>query len=927
MSNSRTFSKSALLLLNSILLFLVACDFSAQKSPEMHIANAREFIAKNELSAGVIELKNALQIDSNLPEARWLLGKIYLQNGNGAAAFKELSQAQSLGYTDPELDTFLLQAMLLQGRNQDILDKTYTDASMSAETLRLRGNAYLGLRELNKAESTFNELLSLEENSVAARKGLIQIAIYKNAFPNAEKLIAETLTFALEDPEVWILQGQIALLQNRSADAEKSFSKALIYNEKHTAAQFGLIRAYLLQEKTEEARATIAEIDSQRPNHPQSKYYSAFISLNEKDTDTAKTLLQEVLSVIPDHAESLLLLSRIHYDATELVQAETYISKFLSNFPEHLPALKLLSVIQLQLKQPKASVETLNNAASQVQGDWQVLALLGSALLESGDLEQGVKLLEEATQINPNTASIHTQLAIGHLAAGSIDSAITELESAIELDPDLVRADILLILAHLQAKETNAAIKAAKNFTAKHPDNPLSFNLLGAGFMLRGKLGVEDAKKQFEKAIEIKPDFTPAIANLARLDILNQDTRAAEEKLRKILGIDENNLDALETLAAIEFQRANMVKAEALLSKARETNPTALKPRLQLGAFYLNGNKTEKLTEIVDEAINLAPEHPDVLMLLGQSQRMNGNIQESLTTFAELKQKLPEAENVVFQHALTMLVAGKTDQAEKSLQEILAKNDKHMGALIASAKIAITKKEYSKAQEFAVILRKSGLDLSEAESFALEGDINIARNKPADAAQSYEKALGIAESSALILKIANAYKLAENEEKSLSTLMNWLNQHPDDVSVNLYLASHYQEQKTSDQQAIKNYEKTLELDPSNVIALNNLAWLYIESNPVRALELARSAHKLLPQSPEIMDTLGWVLITQEKIEEGLTYLGPARKGAPQLPGIRYRYAEALNAAGDKKLAKAEVDTLLSEFDERKDAVILQSNLQ
>ena len=123
------------------LILVSACSFFPGDTPEPHIEKARIFIAENNLNAGILELKNALQIESNLPEARWMLGKIYLQTGNGAAAFKEISQAQSLGFRDPQLDSLLLQVMLLQRRYEDILDKTYTDEVMSTETLVLRGKA------------------------------------------------------------------------------------------------------------------------------------------------------------------------------------------------------------------------------------------------------------------------------------------------------------------------------------------------------------------------------------------------------------------------------------------------------------------------------------------------------------------------------------------------------------------------------------------------------------------------------------------------------------------------------------------------------------------------------------------------------------------------------------------------------------------
>jgi putative PEP-CTERM system TPR-repeat lipoprotein len=920
-SNSRC---KCFFIISSVLLSLTACDFGTNKSPEEHIEKAKSFFAEGKTSESVIELKNALQIESNLPEARWLLGKIYLQLGNGAAAFKEISQAQSLGFSHPELNKLLLQAMLLQGKNQDILDQTFSEEAMSVETLILRGNAHLGLKEFEEAKASFNEVLEIDNSSVAARKGLAQVALFTRKLDEAKQIIDETLSFALEDSEVWILKGQLAFLQNDALEAEKAFAKAVAFDYTNILAQIGLTRALLSQGKIDDALVPIEAVESRFSNHPLAKYFRGYIALLKKDIETAKVLLQEVISLVPEHPESLLLLSRIHYDEGQLAQAETHISTFLASYPGHLPALKLLSVIQLKLKQPNASIETLSDAASQAQGDWQVLALLGSALLESGDLEKGIELLEQATQINPNTAAIHTQLAIGHLVSGSLDSAVAELESAIELDPQLIRADILLILAHLKASKIEAAVAAAQALTEKHPDNPLAFNLLGAAY--QGKDDVETAKAQFEKALALKPDFTPAIANLARLDMRDGDTVEAEKKLHKILEIDKNHSGALENLAQLEGQRGNVQKARSLLEQARSGNPAALRPRLLLSRYYLNNRKPKALLEVITEAYNIAPKHPEVLLLSGQAYRLNGDYEKSINTLGSLLKIAPDAQEVVFQLSLSQAKSGNTDVAKDNLEGILAKDKNHLGALIALTKLALNEKDYTVASK---LVSKIKLTKEYAvNAHDLQGDIQIAQLKYTDAVESYKKVFAIVQNSNIIIKLAEAYKLSGNKDMALSILNDWIKEHPEDASTSLYLASMYQE-STEDKQAIVHYEKTIELSPDNVIALNNLAWLYIDSDPERALELARKANEQVPDSPEIMDTLGWILVQQNKVEEGLGYLEPARSNS-DIPDIQYHFAAGLKAAGDEGRALIEVTALLEEheaFPTRKEAEKLLSSLE
>ncbi len=115
----------------------------------------------------------------------------------------------------------------------------------------------------------------------------------------------------------------------------------------------------------------------------------------------------------------------------------------------------------------------------------------------------------------------------------------------------------------------------------------------------------------------------------------------------------------------------------------------------------------------------------------------------------------------------------------------------------------------------------------------------------------------------------------------------------------------------------------------SVVTLNNLAWLYIDKDPSRALKLAREANKAAPDNPEIMDTLGWILIRQDQIEEGLAYLQPAVANS-DIADIRYHFAAGLKKAGDKTRALSEVTALLEEhksFPARKEAVSLANSLQ
>ena len=73
-------------------MFLSGCG----QSPEQMVASAKEYLGKNDRNAAIIQLKNALQENPNLGEARLLLGRAQLQAGDLASAEKGLRRALEL---------------------------------------------------------------------------------------------------------------------------------------------------------------------------------------------------------------------------------------------------------------------------------------------------------------------------------------------------------------------------------------------------------------------------------------------------------------------------------------------------------------------------------------------------------------------------------------------------------------------------------------------------------------------------------------------------------------------------------------------------------------------------------------------------------------------------------------------------------------
>ena len=98
--------------------------------------------------------------------------------------------------------------------------------------------------------------------------------------------------------------------------------------------------------------------------------------------------------------------------------------------------------------------------------------------------------------------------------------------------------------------------------------------------------------------------------------------------------------------------------------------------------------------------------------------------------------------------------------------------------------------------------------------------------------------------------------------------------------------------------AERTLKHVLEVQPNNVPALNNLAWIYQQKGDTQAQSLAHKAYLLSP-TPQVADTLGWILTTQGKPDVALMLLRQASTQLISDGTVQFHYATALVAVGQK----------------------------
>ena len=887
-------------------LGLSACDNTTAAE---HLGRAQTYQANREVSAAVIELKNALQKEPGLADARLLLGRLYLEQGDAVSAVKELERALDLGIAATEVMPDLLRAKLGVGRYQEVLGSLGELATPSPELDTILGNALLQAGDLEAAQAAFERTLAADAAYGKAALGLARIAWASEDLELAARLLDQAVELGPEDRRAWLTKAELHVRRSQFDDALTAYRAALVLPGPDVEARLGIARVLLVQGDVDGAETELGDVLARAPDYPPANYLQGLLAFQRQDFDLAESALLNVQRVAPSHAPTLFLMGTVKYHKQQYAQSRDLLNRYLSGDPRNVAARKLLAAMSLKEGDARTAIESLAPIAADLE-DPQGLALLGSAYLRNGDTARATEYLGRAAEEAPDVAALRTQLALGLLAAGDKDSAVTELRAAVEMDGDLIQSEVLLVLVHLRAREFEQALTGAEAMVAARPDDPVGHNLRGAALL--GLDRSTEGEAALSAALAADPTYTPAATNLARLAIQRGDRAAAVAHYEALLAADPGNLQARMGLAEIAAAAEDREAAIAHLMAARLDHPQAFAPRLVLARLAVLGGDLSAADEYIEEAVTIAPNRIDVLLLAASIDVDTGSMESARRRVNVLQEQLEGGEGVANVHlslAAMQQRLGQPERARRNFEYSLQLNPEGNAARAGLTRLDIGAGNLERARSSIETLRSASWNAPVLS--LLEGDLAVAEGRLDDALPFYRSAAegGVREA---VLKLASRLSAAGDHGAAAEVARAWLAEHPNDGGLQLVLANSLLQ--TSDHAgAIALYE-TMDEQIDNPVVLNNLAWLYMEQEDQRALATAERAYELAPDSGEIADTLGWILINeggeQGSDERGLRHLERAAEKLPDNGSVLYHLGMAHKQLGDTAAARASLQAAL-----------------
>jgi len=195
-------------------MIMAAC---VGETPEQRVASAKQMMEKNDNAAAIIELKNALQSNSGLSEARFLLGKALFATGDLGGAAVELKRAADSGYTGEDLPVLFSQ-LYLQASQYDKLIAAYGQTKLQSPALMVKlqvalATAYGVLERNQDSRAAIDEALRLEPGNVQAQLIKVRLTASQEGLDKALAELSKMLDAHPESSESWQLKAEFLLRQ------------------------------------------------------------------------------------------------------------------------------------------------------------------------------------------------------------------------------------------------------------------------------------------------------------------------------------------------------------------------------------------------------------------------------------------------------------------------------------------------------------------------------------------------------------------------------------------------------------------------------------------------------------------------------------------------------------------------------------------
>ena len=449
--------------------------------------------------------ERASSLDPKAASLRMSLAMSKLGKGNATQAIDDLQMATQLDSKSPKAGIALIRTEL-NLKNYDGALKAATALQQqqpdNPTVLDLKGQAYLGLNDLDKARASFEQALKAQANFFPAAANLAQLDIGAGKNDAASARLKSFLAANPASVEAMTALATMAGAADRQAEVTEWLTRAVAVDPTATGPSVNLITQYLKLQQTQKALDVALQLKVTHPDEPDLLDLMGKAQLANKDVEGALDSYRRLTVALPRSAQAQMQLGALLMVTKKDAAAEEVFKTALSIQPD-FPAAQL-ALIELYVKKGWNDL-ALQQATRIIRNHPESAAgyqLSADVLQADGKLADAMPFFEKALAIARHSEAM-IKLANALRVGGKKEEAARRIAAWLETHPKDMRVEMYRAECALNDKQYAAAIAQFESIVARYPKNVVVLNNLAMSYFLSGdKRAVATAEKAYALAGE-----------------------------------------------------------------------------------------------------------------------------------------------------------------------------------------------------------------------------------------------------------------------------------------------------------------------------------------------------------------------------------------------------------------------------------------
>jgi tetratricopeptide (TPR) repeat protein len=309
-------------------------------------------------------------------------------------------------------------------------------------------------------------------------------------------------------------------------------------------------------EKIGDGNTVLAKLDDlnakirNNPENPELYRERAAFYIEQEEFTQAFKDISSALEMDSTISQFYVTLSDVYLGLGKLQKTIQSLEKAIDLDPENTEAYLKMAEMSLVVRDYKKTLEYIDRALRVDNLESKGYLLRGVVMIETGDTIKGILNLQKAIDVNQEYFEAHLQLGILY-AAKKNDLAIDYFNNALNIVPGNIDVMYYLAMYYQETEDFEKAIQTYNSILDNDPGFFIAYFNIGYVNLVH----LSDfpmAIEYFSKAIEIKPDYAEAYYNRGFAYELLIDVENSGKDYQKTLELHPNYEKAIEGLNRID---------------------------------------------------------------------------------------------------------------------------------------------------------------------------------------------------------------------------------------------------------------------------------------------------------------------------------------------------------------------------------------